>query len=86
MRAVGVIHKVEGQTERHQLVDQQLGSLEMNVVVAGAVDDQEVAFEILREAKSCASLFRDDFYSVGDSILSGRPMPTTTNPLTLREF
>ena len=43
--AVGIGHHLEILVERHQPVDQLFGGLIVDVVVAGAVDDQEVAFQ-----------------------------------------
>ena len=45
---VGVLHHGERPVGRHQGVDQALGALEVDVVVAAAVDDQEVAPELVR--------------------------------------
>src|SRR3954470_20195157 len=45
--AIGVNHKVKRQAEGYELVDEQLGSLEVDVVVAGAVNDEQVAFKVL---------------------------------------
>ena len=40
--AVGIGHVVEGLAELDEAVDEALGALDVDVVVAGAVDDEQV--------------------------------------------
>jgi hypothetical protein len=40
VRPAGIGHEVEGFAEFNESVDQQFGSLEVNIVVAGTVDNK----------------------------------------------
>jgi len=46
---IRIRHYRERFVVRDQLVDQQLRSLIVDVVVAGAVDDQQIAFQVFRK-------------------------------------
>ena len=50
MTSVWVLHEPELLVEINQLVEQPLRALEVNVVIAGAVDDKQLALQAARES------------------------------------
>src|SRR6185312_14434772 len=54
--AAAVVHEVEGFAESDEAILQNLGGGEVDVVVAGAVDDEEITGKPLREVDSGAAL------------------------------
>ena len=57
MRAIGIVHKVEGLVQCDQSIHQQFCDLEMAVVVARPVHDQQVAAETLGEVDRRAVVY-----------------------------
>ena len=49
MRPIRIDHEVERLAQLDQFVGETFGPLEVNVVVAGAVDDQQLAFQSFGE-------------------------------------
>src|SRR5947207_14824273 len=50
MCPIRVLHKIELLSKLHQPIDQLLVSLEMHIVVAGAMDDQQLPLHPVRDA------------------------------------
>ena len=48
--SVGVVHEVEWLAQFDEAIDETLGSLEVNVVVAGAVHDEQMSLKTFGEA------------------------------------
>src|SRR5487761_2426424 len=49
VRAVGIVHEVERLAQVDKSVDEQLCSLKVNIVIAGAMHDEQVAGKALRK-------------------------------------
>jgi len=48
VRPVGIVHEVEGLAQFDEAIDEAFGSLEVDVVVSGAVHDEQVPPKGLR--------------------------------------
>ncbi len=53
MGAVGIVHEIKELAEFDEAIDEALGALEVDVVVSGAVHDEQVAFEAFGEGDGC---------------------------------
>lgn len=49
MGAVGVVHEIEGLAEFDEAIDEALGSLEVDVIVSGAMHDEEMTLQAFGE-------------------------------------
>ena len=49
VRAVGVVHEVEGLAQFNEAIDETFGSLEVDVVITGAVHDEQVPLKAFGE-------------------------------------
>ena len=50
MRAVRIIHEIEGFAQLNEFIDEQLCALVMDVVVAGAMNHQQMSLESVGKA------------------------------------
>ena len=61
MRAIGIRHEVERLSQLNQPIHQQFRTRVVNIVVSGAVHDEEMALQALGaiEARGCLMTFKD---------------------------
>ena len=67
MRPIGIVHHVERLAQLNQAIDEQLGALEVHVVITRAMDDKELCIQSVSEADRRSIVISLD-------VLRGQPM------------